>query len=174
MGGGAPRQNAQAADEAPRSIFVQLMPLILLFAFSLLSSLPSLFSAPPTLDPSYSFTPSTQYTQERRTTPHNINYFVNPTDFARHPIWESIPESSRAESQAGRSSRQLYAFEGSVERRWQNLMTSECQKQWDDKERRIDAQRGFLGIGADWEAIRRIQKEPLPSCEKLKAHGMLR
>lgn len=37
----------------------------------------------------------------------------------------------------------------------------------DQRERKVEANSGWLGVGADWEAIRRIKKEKLESCETL-------
>ncbi len=41
---GAP---AEGQNAEPRSLLVQLLPLLLLFGFSMLSSLPNLFTTPP-------------------------------------------------------------------------------------------------------------------------------
>lgn len=43
-----------------------------------------------------------------------------------------------------------------------------------DKQQRIENNKGFFGIGADWDNIRRIEKEPLPSCQKLRQLGVSR
>lgn len=69
FGNGRPQRPAQARDpNAPQQpAWVQLLPLILLVAFSLLTQLPSLFTTPPTPDPSFSFERSTFFDLERET-----------------------------------------------------------------------------------------------------------
>ena len=48
---GRPTQEQQQQSATPRSHFVQLIPLLILFGFSLLSALPNLLSTPPVPDP---------------------------------------------------------------------------------------------------------------------------
>ncbi|KAF4611136.1 hypothetical protein D9613_006983 [Agrocybe pediades] len=83
-GGGGGAANANNAE--PRSLLVQLLPLLLLFGFSLLSSLPNLFSTPPTPDPRFAFTETTRYSTQMETGGLGIHYFVNPTEVTNHPI----------------------------------------------------------------------------------------
>ncbi|KIM44706.1 hypothetical protein M413DRAFT_442662 [Hebeloma cylindrosporum] len=82
--GGAGAGADNAAE--PRSLLVQLLPLLLLFGFSLLSSLPSLFSTPPSPDPRFAFASTTRYNTEMETGGLGIHYFVNPTEFSSHPV----------------------------------------------------------------------------------------
>ncbi|KAK7687838.1 hypothetical protein QCA50_009057 [Cerrena zonata] len=77
---GQARENAE-----PRSILVQLVPLFLLLAFSLLNALPSLFSSPITPDPRFSFNPTSLYNVERRTEGLGVKYHVNAAEFSGHP-----------------------------------------------------------------------------------------
>ena len=171
-GGG---QRAQAAQEDHRSIFVQLLPLLLLFGITLLSSLPSIltdiFSTP---DPGYSFTSARPYTAERMTTTYNIPYFVSPNEFNNHPIYESIPESHKSSKKAGEYSAKLRSFEIGIERQYVSGLKNQCSREYDYKEARIERNRGVFGFGADWDAIKKIQAEPMPSCEKLQQMGVLR
>jgi DnaJ family protein B protein 12 len=64
---------------------VQLLPLLILFGLSLLSSLPSLFATPPTPDPHFAFNPTTKYNTEMETGGLGVHYFVNKGEFAGHP-----------------------------------------------------------------------------------------
>lgn len=167
-------QNAANAEPAtPRSILLQLAPLLLLFLFSFLSSVPSLFSTPPTPDPSYSFSPQSPYTSPRITSTLDIPYYVSPTDFSAHPIWATIPDSHKNVPKAGTYSRELGKFERSIERHWTNEMVRRCERERDLKERRIEQNSGWLGVGADWEAVKRIRKEKLESCEVLKEKNLI-
>ncbi|KAJ3721233.1 hypothetical protein C8R42DRAFT_721957 [Lentinula raphanica] len=87
MGGfnGAARQQQQQ-NEVPRSAFIQLLPLIILFAFSILSALPNLFTTPPIPDPNFSFVPTNRYYMERHTPTRDVIYHINPTEFMNHPV----------------------------------------------------------------------------------------
>ncbi|KAH9479359.1 putative J domain-containing protein C17A3.05c [Psilocybe cubensis] len=82
---GAPRTGENANAE-PRSLFVQLLPLLMLIGFSLLSSLPNLFTTPPTPDPRFAFSPAGKYSTEMETGGLGVRYFVNPTEFTQHPV----------------------------------------------------------------------------------------
>ncbi|PPQ64223.1 hypothetical protein CVT24_008599 [Panaeolus cyanescens] len=83
--GGQPT-GAGAQQAEPRSILVQLLPLILLFAFSLLSSLPNLFSTPPVPDPPFAYSQTSRYNTEMETGGLGIPYFVNSAEMAKHPV----------------------------------------------------------------------------------------
>ena len=167
--------NAPNAGEgqSPRSILLQLAPLLLLFLFSFFTSIPSLFTTPPPPDPSYAFSSHPPYTSQRLTSTLDIPYYVSPDDFTAHPIWASIPDSHKNLPKAGSSSRQLSQFERSIERHWTNQMVQMCERERDGRERRIEAKSGWLGVGADWEALRRIRNEKLESCEVLKAKNII-
>jgi DnaJ family protein B protein 12 len=79
--------NANAnANAEPRSVFVQLLPLIILFGFSLLSALPGLFATPPVPDPRFVYSQTARYTTEMETGGLGIPYYVNPTEFSNHPV----------------------------------------------------------------------------------------
>ncbi|KAJ3511116.1 hypothetical protein NLJ89_g4283 [Agrocybe chaxingu] len=82
-GGGGGGGNAEVE---PRSLLVQLLPLLLLFAFSFLSSLPSLFSTPPVPDPRFAFMATSKYSTEMETGGLGIPYFVNQAEFSNHPV----------------------------------------------------------------------------------------
>jgi DnaJ family protein B protein 12 len=74
------------ANAEPRSIFVQLLPLIILFGFSFLSALPSLLATPPVPDPRFAYSKTPRYTTEMATGGLGISYYVNPTEFSNHPV----------------------------------------------------------------------------------------
>ena len=65
---------------------MQLLPLIILFGFSFLSALPSLFATPPVPDPRFAYSETTKYTTEMETGGLGIPYYVNPTEFSNHPV----------------------------------------------------------------------------------------
>lgn len=162
--------NPRAAANEPqslRTIFLQLAPLLLLFMFSFMGSLPNLFTTPPPPNPSYTFSPVAPYTSGRVTASLDIPYYVVPAEFSAHPIYSSIPQQYQNDPKAGVYSRQLLSFERGIEQHWTNQMMRLCEHEIQDRNQRADAKRGIFGIGADWEAVRRIGKEKLDSCEML-------
>lgn len=180
--GGIPRQrragedgagNGGGAPQSRWSMILQLAPLIFFFVFSILSNLSSLFSTPPPPHPSYTFTPQEPYTAPRMTSILSIPYYVSQAEFTKHPIWVSIPESARDKIQAGAVSRDLLAFERTVEQTWRNQMIRLCEREVSERERKVEANSGFLGIGADWDAVKRIRSEKLESCEELKSKRLI-
>ncbi|TBU42820.1 DnaJ-domain-containing protein [Dichomitus squalens] len=162
-----PRRNEQRQEE-PRSMWMQLMPLFLLFAFSLLNALPSLFSTPPTPDPHFSFSPSARYNVERTTGGLNVKYHVNAAEFSGHPI---AAELARSDNQPGPKLRQ---FETNIERAYTNDLFVQCQRAIDHKQRRKEQEVGVFGIGTDWEKVKKIEAEPVESCNRLRELGLLK
>ncbi|KAF8659845.1 hypothetical protein AX16_001730 [Volvariella volvacea WC 439] len=193
MGGGpfrAARQQQQA--DTPRSIFVQLLPLLILFGFSLLSALPNLFTTPPVPDPRYSFTSTPRYNVELATAGLGVKYHVNNQEFMAHPVIgaelakqgldvkklsKQVKDKASGDASLSSSSQvqrgpALAKFEGSVEKTYRQEMYSQCQRGLDRKQRLKDQEVGIFGIGTDWEKVKKIQEEVIPSCEELKRLGL--
>lgn len=173
MRAGGPPPTGNGQPDSARSTLLQLAPLIILFLISFMGSLPSLFSTSPPPNPSYLFSPQTPYTSPRITANLHIPYYVSPAEFAAHPIWSSVPDQYKDQPNAGAHSRELYTFERSIEKFWTNQMMRACELEIDARNRRADAKRGWLGIGADWEAVRKIERENLESCETLKSKNLI-
>lgn len=165
MGGQNVRQEQQAAE--PRSAWMQLLPLFILFAFSLLNALPNLFTTPPTPDPRFSFAPSARYNLERTTNGLNVKYHVNSAEFTGHPIAAELARNDH-------NTPQLRKFEHNVERAYTQDLYSQCQRGLDRKQRRKEQEVGMFGIGTDWEKVKKIDEEPIESCDKLKQMGLLK
>ena len=161
------RPAPQQANDT-RSTFVQLLPLILLFAFSLLNFLPSLFSTPGTPDPRFSFTPSMRYNMERTTSGLGVKYHVNAAEFSGHPV---AAELARNGNKPGP---ELSRFEKAVERYFTQHLADECQRGLELKSRRRDQELGLFGLGTDWEKVKKIEQEPIESCDKLRQMGLLK
>ncbi|KAJ3555381.1 hypothetical protein NM688_g2608 [Phlebia brevispora] len=159
---------AQREQQEPRSIFVQLLPLFLLFGFSLLQMLPSLFTAPATPDPRFSFSPTSRYNVERQTGGLGIKYHVNAAEFSGHPI---AAELARNNQQPGP---ELKRFETSVEKVYTSELYSQCERGLDRKERLKNQEVGLFGIGTDWNKVAEIDKQPIPSCEELRRLKLLK
>jgi len=171
----APRQGGNVQDGVSRTAFLQFLPLLIILGLSLLNWLPSLLglSTAAVPNPHFAFSQSEHYSQERYTSSLKIPYYVNSREFSNHPIWRSIPEDYRSKQQAANVSPKLRSFERDVETTYTQLLYRQCQREMDSKERRMEAKRGFFGIGADWEAVRVIQAERLDSCERLQGLGLL-
>ncbi|KAF7308457.1 J domain-containing protein [Mycena chlorophos] len=181
MGGGMPRQQQQQGNAEPRSMFIQLLPLIILFAFSILSALPNLFTTPPVPDPRFAWTPTSTYTTERHTGGLGVQFFVDANEIMRHPVigaelardgidWRKLT----AERNPAKAGPALTKFERVVDNTYTQKLYTECQAGTDRKMRLKEAEIGVFGIGTDWAKVEKISKEPIPSCDELRALGLLR
>ncbi|TFK62999.1 DnaJ-domain-containing protein [Pluteus cervinus] len=172
------RAQAQTANE-PRSVFIQLLPLLILFAFSLISTIPTFFSSPPVPDPHFAFTGSSRFNVELATASHGVKYHVNGKDFMSHPVIgpelarQGIDITKLATTQDGKTQRgqALSKFEVSVEKHYAQDLYLQCQRGVDKRDRLRTAEIGILGIGTDWKKVEQITKEPIPSCDELKRMG---
>ncbi|KAJ3763826.1 hypothetical protein EV360DRAFT_32763 [Lentinula raphanica] len=174
MGGfnGAARQQQQQ-NEVPRSAFIQLLPLIILFAFSILSALPNLFTTPPIPDPNFSFVPTNRYYMERHTPTRDVIYHINPTEFMNHPVIgpELIRDGGNVKSKVKRGPH-MAKFEEGVEKTYISEVWAQCRRGQERRERQIDAERGVFGIGTDWDKVRKLQREPIEACVELERLGV--
>jgi len=172
-------RRSQARNEGNGNIptanppFFQLLPVIILFAISFLSSLPSFASLFTTPDPGYSFSASHTYPAERLTTNYRIPYYVNPQEFQSHPIYKSIPEQSRNSPQAGPSSPMLRTFEAAIERGFVSSLRAACNREFESKEERMHQHRGILGFLGNPEMVERIRREPMPNCQRLSEISLI-
>ncbi|KAG0152529.1 hypothetical protein CROQUDRAFT_649963 [Cronartium quercuum f. sp. fusiforme G11] len=213
MNGHRAQQSSRDGDQPIRNPagWITFLPIIIFFVISLLQSLPSLFSTPPTPDPTFSWTPNAVYPVERVThTPSGIKYFVNPTEFGTHPFYEayltanpklgfnpplatdsadapkalrqglvnflpvesaSLVGRSRVERQRLKLPSAFRKFEQGVENAWVRKLQSECHYAREIRDSKKRNAMGFLGIGADWEAIRKLDAERIPSCDGLRDLG---
>ncbi|KAJ4475070.1 hypothetical protein J3R30DRAFT_3294923 [Lentinula aciculospora] len=172
--GAARHQEQQQANQVPRSTFIQLLPLIILFAFSMLSALPNLFATPPVPDPNFSFAPTTRYYMERHTPTRDVIYHINPMEFMNHPVIgpELVRDGVDLKADYQKRSPHLEKFEESVERTYISEVWTQCRRGQDRKERLLDAERGIFGIGTDWDKVRKIQREPIDACVELERLGV--
>ncbi|MCO5565428.1 hypothetical protein L7F22_019101 [Adiantum nelumboides] len=167
-----PRRAANNNESTP--MLLQLLPLLILGLFSLLSYAPTLFSTP---DPQFDWTPSAHFRTERHTQTHNVKYYVDQTTWHTHP-WVAAAskinvKDSAVQAEANRASSKLQDFERRVENQFKNSLYRDCQRRREYQERRINAAQGTLfGIGADREAEKRIRAEKYDSCERLRDFGI--
>lgn len=162
-------QGGAAAAETPRSMLLSLMPLLILFAFSLLSALPNIFMEAPIPDPRFSFQPTKAFfNTERHTSNLGIRYHVNQPNFLQHPHIATEIRSGQKNQNA------VKKFEATVEQSYTNHLYTQCNLGMQQRERRKDAEIGFLGIGTDWDKVREIEKQPIEACEEGRKLGVLR
>lgn len=67
----------------------------------------------------------------------------------------------------------LKKFEDTVERVYTSELYAQCQRGIDRKRRARDAEVGIFGIGVDWERVKKIEGEVVPSCQELERLGLL-
>ncbi|KAF8845043.1 DnaJ-domain-containing protein [Paxillus ammoniavirescens] len=164
---GRQQATAQGEQAQARSVLMQLLPLLILFAFSFLSMIPDLFSTS-VPDPRFAFAKSARYDLERLTNNMGIKYHVN-RDFYTHP-------NIAADLAAGqyRKGSTLARFENNVETVFTQELYSKCQREINQRDRRKDAEIGFFGVGTDWDKVRSIEAEKMESCEELKRLGLIK
>lgn len=185
-GGGGARQQQGNGNAEQRSTLLQLLPLIILFAFSLLSVLPNLFTTPPVPDPRFSWTKSSRFNTERHTGGLGVPYHVNADEIMRHPViggelasagldWRKLTAvKESADNRPPRAGPALATFEKTVDNTYTHQLYSECQAGTDRKMRAKEAEIGIFGIGTDWDKVKRIEKEAVPSCDELRKLGLIR
>ncbi|KAH8832763.1 hypothetical protein DL96DRAFT_1583249 [Flagelloscypha sp. PMI_526] len=192
MGGGRRRTQAGQQENAEaRSPWVQLAPLLILFAFTLLSNLPSLFTTPSPPDPSYSFTKSSRFTAEQLTSELGIQYHVNPSEIMRHPVIG--PELQREGYDLNKKDASgktpiiirgkgqehkvpsLAKFEKAVETRWTNHLYNDCQQKVNRIHNQREAANGFFGFGVDYDKLAQLEREEkeIHSCNELRRFGII-
>jgi DnaJ homolog subfamily B member 12 len=173
-------------------MFIQLLPLILLFGFSLLSALPSLFQTPPVPDPRFSFSGTQKYSAQMETGKLGIRYFVSPPEFTTHPVigpelakegikvgaqgeqWRDEKKTEKVSGKGKRRGPAVAKFEDTVEQTYTQDLVHKCQAGMNRKERLRDVEVGLFGIGTDWTKVRKIEAEVIPSCDELKKLGLIR
>ncbi|KAL1917718.1 uncharacterized protein VTP21DRAFT_3552 [Calcarisporiella thermophila] len=146
----AARARAHAQGQQPASswmAFAQLLPLLVLLLFSILSNF--LSSAP--AEPPFSLNPTSHHSSARLTADHNIQYFVNPETFT--PQFVNHP-------------RKLRDLERNVEIVYLQQLNHNCRLEQTEKKRRIMNARGW-GILYDKEEVDRAENMPMPNCDKL-------
>ncbi|WFD41557.1 Chaperone protein dnaJ [Malassezia psittaci] len=155
FGGGMGRGGAAHARRAPgqrqgqnnqNSFWFQVLPILVLLAFSLLSYLPSLFTVQ---DPDFRWRPTTMHRAHRTTFQRGVSYYVDPVSFARHPYVTTASSSRRGGSlqRKENSSPELLAFERRVEESWMKELYRQCEHAQDYKRRRLADAQGFFGFG---------------------------
>lgn len=139
----------QQSNTAGWSVLLQILPLLILFGYSLLSGL---FTDS---TPAYSIKPTSVYSQMRMTNHHQVPYYVNPSAF--RPVEQNQYKLSRVEQQ--------------VEMDWVRNLQFACQNERKERASRLNAASGIFGIGRNEEQYREALHMPLESCDELRRFG---
>ncbi|KAI8872732.1 DnaJ-domain-containing protein [Ramicandelaber brevisporus] len=147
----------QQHDRRQQSFFgtlVQFLPLLLLVAFSLFSSIFSFSSA--SVEPTYYFEPRAKYNALRHTPVHKMRYYVNSDEFGRFN--ERYPTKVRG-------------FEEQVEVRYMNILRQKCKNEMDERADRINYAQGWTDWTTDHDALKQARNMKLARCEELKKYS---
>ncbi|ORX92018.1 DnaJ-domain-containing protein [Basidiobolus meristosporus CBS 931.73] len=131
---------------------LKLLPFILLFFFSIFSSLFSSSSS----DPRYSFELKGQYNYRRETPRRHVEYFVNYKEF--NDYFSNTATSPK-----------LKQYEDIVESQYYRYLVQLCNREQQLKRQAILEAQGWMPFMVDRERLKKAQEIPLPSCEKAHA-----
>ncbi|ORY95801.1 hypothetical protein BCR43DRAFT_459713 [Syncephalastrum racemosum] len=145
----ARQQQQQGAHGNAWTILLQILPLLVLFGYSLLSGL---FTD---TDPLFSLRQTPKFSEMRQTNAHHVPYYVNPSVF----------------SSAASTRHKLYKVEQQVEIETVRGLQNACTAEKRLRHSQLTAAGGFWGIGRNEEEYQRILKTPLKSCEELRRFG---
>lgn len=148
-GARARQAGAQAAQQNQTAMWFQVLPLLILLFFTLLSYLPNLFMVS---DPDFRWRPTPMHRAQRTTLDRGISYYVDPVAFAKHPYVKATTTSSGHGGNVQRFSREksspeLRGFERRVEEAWMKELYRQCDSALEHKRRRMMDAQGFFGIG---------------------------
>ncbi|RKO99816.1 hypothetical protein CXG81DRAFT_13973 [Caulochytrium protostelioides] len=137
--------------------FLNLLPILALIIFSLLSNigLPTTGSGPRL--PSYTFHPGGRYTQEHSTLQRAVRFYVEPTAWRK--AFPSAKETNRS---------RLRQWEKDIESDYHHYLQAGCQQERAAKQRKIQSCYGLFGV--DRDALEEAKAMRTPSCELLTSH----
>jgi DnaJ family protein B protein 12 len=107
-----------------------LLPMLILFAFALITFLPSLFGSMSDPDPRFAFEQKGDLDTARSTWQRGVPYFVNAPEFEKSAVWQHVPEARRGDVNAASSSHKLRQFERGVEGAYIRRLQNEVSRQW--------------------------------------------
>ncbi|KAI9323063.1 DnaJ domain-containing protein [Dichotomocladium elegans] len=149
---------ASSRSSGAIAILFQILPLVILFGYSLFSGLFADYSATATSSssPAFSLKPTPLFTQARVTQRYQVPYYVNPSAF--RPMEGNQFCLSRVEQQ--------------VEIDWMRSLQNACQHERRERATRMNAASGTIfGIGRNEEQYQAALKMPLTSCEQARQYG---
>lgn len=146
------QQYQQAQPQQPRSgwtILMQILPLILLFGYTLFTGLSD-------ETPIFSFQSTSVYSQPRMTSSHHVPYYVDPNAFK--------PYSS--------NNHKLSKVEQQVEVDWVRSLQQTCLYERKQQQTKLNNARGAFGfLGRDEKQYKAALEMKLKSCDELKRFG---
>ncbi|KAK6347672.1 hypothetical protein TWF718_005511 [Orbilia javanica] len=170
FGGQNPRRRANAnADAGPevdnsiQSTVIRLLPLILIFAFSLISSILSGFGGGTTgtgtsqyPGPHFKWAQDASYTQKRYTPTYKAAFYVNPSDIEKIPAEKLTYTLKRMDNYA-----ETVYIKG---------LTMRCDKEYERRAAKIQESQGWFLV--DQKKLDEAMAEPMRSCQKLASYGL--
>lgn len=149
---GQQHQRAQPQPEKTVwTILLQILPLILLFGYTLFSGLLT------DETPIFSFQSTSVYSQPRMTKSHNIPYYVDPNAFT--PYLSNNYKLSKVEQQ--------------VEVDWVRSLQQSCLHERKEQQLKINNARGAFGfVGRNEKQYQEALNMKLKSCDELKKFGI--
>ncbi|KAI9468233.1 MAG: hypothetical protein EXX96DRAFT_543900 [Benjaminiella poitrasii] len=140
----------QQQQKSGWSIFLQILPLILLFGYTLFSGLLT------DETPIFSFQSTSVYSQPRMTSAHRVPYYVEPNAFK--PYLQNHYKLSKVEQQ--------------VEIDWVRSLQQACLYERKQQQIKLNNARGAFGfVGRDEKRYQEALNMKLTSCEELKKFG---
>ncbi|ORY02625.1 DnaJ-domain-containing protein [Basidiobolus meristosporus CBS 931.73] len=131
---------------------LKLLPFILLFLFSIFSSLFSGISS----NPSYSFESTGQLNHRRETPRRHVEYFVDHQEF--NDYFSNTASKSK-----------LKQYEDNVESQYYRYLVQLCNREEQLKHHAIVRAQGWNPFTTDKEKLKKAQEMRLPHCEKAQA-----
>ncbi|KAI9264444.1 DnaJ domain-containing protein [Sporodiniella umbellata] len=145
---GGPRQAQQ--QRTGWSIFLQILPLLFLFGYTILSGL---FTEDV---PNFAFQSSSVYSHPRMTSHHQVRYYVNPSTFRPY--------------QENRNS--LSKFEYQVEKDWVQTLQQRCYIERKQRQNLLEKSRGTFGfLNRNEKLYQEALNMELKNCNEIKKFG---
>lgn len=144
------QQQYQPQQKSGWSIFLQILPLILLFGYTMFSGLLT------DETPIFSFQSTSVYSQPRMTSSHHVPYYVEPNAFK--PYLANNYKLSKVEQQ--------------VEFDWRQSLQHACLNERKQQQIKLNNARGVFGfMGRDEKQYQEALNLQLRNCEELKRFG---
>ena len=157
-----PEEAEQEGEASLRTTFIQLLPLIILFIFPIISGLFSELGKPQF--PDVRFEEIHPFTQQRFTPKHGIPYWVSPKElreFGMHPGGKGVDRKA--------VDRKLKEMDKRAEVRYVGWLQGECNREMVEQQKEIEDAMGWFW--ADGEKAKKAREKILPACTKLRAMG---
>lgn len=179
FGGARPRRRPRPENAAPeepttlRQMFINILPLLILLVFPLLTSLfssssgpekPSMYFPPTTAQSNPNLTPNSPlkdfkngrspYTHGRMTKKLNVEYYMDPLEIVD---W---------------SNRMFMDQDRKAENKYVQKLRVECQNVAEERNRLINEAQGFFGIFVDENKLARARNLDTSSCTRLNTLGL--